>query len=108
MQIMALMVPNLLMLALILRESHHIWKDRLIWTLHLGNEAAIYMTCIFLILLSFYVPEIKDRKLIGWGFLGLIGITIILNLVIIITYTFMRLRVCCRRRNPVVSQKEVL
>ena len=105
MQILALLVPTLLMLALVLRERHHIWRDRLIWTLHLGNETAIYLTCVFLILFSLYVPGTNDRKLIGWAFLGLIGITITLNFVIIITYTFMRWRVCCRKRKSDVSQK---
>ena len=97
------------MLALILRERHHVWRERLIWIQHLGNEVAIYLACVWLSLFSLYVPEASHRESIGWGFLGLIGVTVLLNLVCITTHACMRLRVCCRRRisKKVLPQKAV-
>ena len=98
-QIRALSLPTLLMLALILRERHHVWRDRLIWIQHLGCETAIFLTCVILIHLTLYVPEPSQRVVVGWVFLGLLGMTILLNLVVIMTHSILRLRLYWRRKN---------
>ena len=98
-QILALLLPTFLMIALILREKHHVWRDRLIWIQHLGCEIAIFFTCVILILSTLYMPEPNQRVVVGWVFLGLICITILLNLVVIMTQSILRLRLYCRRKS---------
>ena len=51
-QVFALTLPTLFMLFVVLANRHHLWRDKVIFIQHVGNEATIYLCSVTLYYLS--------------------------------------------------------
>ena len=73
------------------------WRERLIFVQHLFNEIAIYTSCILLTLFSPIVGDMEIREVLGLIYLGVLALTIVVNIVVILVYASYGVVRACRR-----------
>lgn len=107
MQVLAFMVPTLIMLGSVCRNKHHMWRDRIIFTQHLGNEICIYCASVFMMLFTAMVPEENTRLHLSWAYLGLVAFNILFNVIVVAVIVTRRISLHCRRCS-VRDEKQVV